>query len=95
MVGMSFSMGGARRLKARTASQVDKQPKIDSDISSLTLYGSIFRLQRKKKLRCFFEILTHPMWGKNAICFFLPPIDKLAAILYFNAKYEISVLFQP
>ena len=35
------------------------------------------------------------MWGKNDICFNLPPIVKLAAILYFKADYEINILFQP
>ena len=34
MMGMSLSVGGGERLSARTASQVDKHPKGDDDISS-------------------------------------------------------------
>ena len=59
---------------------------------SLTLYGWIFRLQRKTFLPCFFEILTHPMWGKNAIFFNLPPFVKPAAILYEKVHYLISTI---
>ena len=34
------------------------------------------------------------MWGKNAILFFLPPLVRPAAILYFNADYDRSTLSQ-